>query len=131
MMKRRDALKTIGGLAGAAAATRILPACGGGGGDSPKGITTYVYLMMENRSYDHWFGSGSMVEGKGREGLTATMTQKDLAGKDVAVFNPSIHHVCALAPPHGWDANHMSFNSGKNDGFLTQHQMDHANNTAA
>ena len=47
MMKRRDALKTIGGLGAAAGMARFLPGCSDGG---RSGITTYVYLMMENRS---------------------------------------------------------------------------------
>jgi len=78
MMKRRDALKTIGGLGAAAGLSRLIPGCGGGGG--PDGITTYVYMMMENRSYDHFFGSRSMLEMKPGDGLTMAMTNVDRSG---------------------------------------------------
>ena len=44
MINRRQAIKTIGGLAGMASLSKFLPACGGD--DDPVGITTYVYLML-------------------------------------------------------------------------------------
>src|SRR5207248_3096663 len=44
-VKRREILKSAGALAGEA----LLPQCGKGAGR----IDTVVYLMMENRSYDH------------------------------------------------------------------------------
>ena len=47
-MKRRDALKTMGALAGATAGTRLLGACGDNG--LPPGIEHVVVVMMENRS---------------------------------------------------------------------------------
>jgi phospholipase C len=124
MMKRRDALKTIGGLGAAAGMARFLPACGGGG-DGPDGITTYVYMMMENRSYDHLFGARSTGDGL-REG----MTNLDRNGAPVALYAPSQQQLCALDPPHGWDASREQWNAGKNDGFVVVHQVDHDSMTA-
>ncbi|HEY0479459.1 MAG TPA: alkaline phosphatase family protein [Kofleriaceae bacterium] len=129
MMKRRDALKTIGGLGAAAGMARYLPGCGGGGDDAP-GITTYVYMMMENRSYDHFFGARSMLEGKHGDGLAPTMTNPDLAGRLIAPFTPDKNSLCAIDPPHGWDAGRMQFNGGANDGFVKAHQMEHQSMTA-
>jgi len=132
MMKRRDALKTIGGLAGAAGMARLLPGCGGGGGDNgPIGITTYVYLMMENRSYDHFFGSRKLLEGLAGDGLVDTFTNKNLAGDPVALWTPTVNQLCDLDPPHGWDASRAAFNNGLCDGFVTQHQMDHGGSLTA
>jgi phospholipase C len=131
MMKRRDALKTIGGLAGAAGMARFLPGCGGGGGDGPVGITTYVYLMMENRSYDHFFGSRKLLEGLAGDGLVDTFTNKNLAGDPVGLWAPTVNQLCDLDPPHGWDASRAAFNNGLCDGFVTQHQMDHGDSLTA
>src|ERR1051325_2886173 len=87
LMERRDALKTIGGLGAAAGMARFLPGCGGGDG-GPDGITTYVYMMMENRSYDHYLGARSMIEGKPGNGLSKSTTNPDLAGKPIAIHEP-------------------------------------------
>jgi phospholipase C len=128
-MKRRDALKTLGGLAGAGALAKFLPGCGGS--ERPVGITTYVYLMMENRSYDHAFGARSMLEGLPGDGLKATITNPNSGGTAVPIFMAPNDHdavaatVCDPDPPHGWDASHLQFNNGLNDGFVTEHQKDH------
>jgi phospholipase C len=125
MMKRRDALKTIGGLGAAAGMARFLPGCGGGGDSGPGAITTYVYMMMENRSYDHYLGARSMLEGKPGDGLVATMSNPDIDGKPIPIWTPSAQQLCDIDPPHGWDALRASFNGGKNDGFVKQHQLVH------
>lgn len=143
MMKRRDALKTIGGLGAAAGAAALLPGCGGNGDKNPDaavpspdapapdappppvGITTYVYMMMENRSYDHFFGARSMLEGKPGDGLTPAMVNKDKDGKTIALYTPNKDQLCVLDPPHGWDAAHLQWNNGMNDGFVTEQQKDH------
>jgi phospholipase C len=139
MMKRRDALKTLGGLGAAAGIARFLPGCGGGehrGADAgvdtkgPPGITTYVYMMMENRSYDHMFGARSMLEGKPGDGLRPTMTNPNLAGAPIAPWAPTKLQMCDPDPPHGWDAAHASWNNGANDGFVVQHQIAHDRNQA-
>ncbi len=132
-MKRRDALKTIGGLAGAAGLTRLLPACGGSSG--PRGITTYVYLMMENRSYDHYFG-GRALEGLGGDGLRAGLSNPDSSGKAIAPFvapddeGMSTASVCDPDPPHSWEESHTQFNNGAMDGFVVTQQTKHMSTTA-
>ena len=122
-MRRRDALKSIGGLAGAAAMSRFLPGCGGN--DAPTGITTYVYMMMENRSYDHYFGSRSMIEGLPGNGPMAGATNPDLQGAAVPLWLPNQQQMCDPDPPHGWDALHASWNMGACDGFVKEHQKDY------
>ena len=56
---------------------KFLPACSGDD-SAPRGITTYVYMMMENRSYDHVFGARKLLEGLPGDGLTAGMKNPDL-----------------------------------------------------
>ena len=121
MMKRRDALRTLGGIGAAAGMARFLPGCTG-----PGAITTYVYMMMENRSYDHFFGARAMApENRGGDGLptATTFSNPDIHGVAVTSFTPDKNSLCALDPPHGWDESRMQWNSGANDGFLRVHQM--------
>src|SRR5262245_35932230 len=123
MTNRRDALKTIGGLAGAATLSKFLPACGGG----PDGITTYVYLMLENRTYDHVFGARSWKEGKPGDGLSDGITVPDLNGNPVALYEPEnmVEQMCiGNDPDHSWDGARLQWNNGANDGFLRVHEQE-------
>ncbi len=127
-MKRRDAIKTLGGIAGAASLVKVLPACGGD--DDPVGITTVVYLMMENRSYDHQLGARSL-EGLPGDGLRAGMSNPDLDGNPIAPYVAARDkHCIQFDPPHGWETTRAQFNNGACDGFVTVHQMDHGDNRA-
>lgn len=132
-MKRRDALKTLGGLAGMAGMAKLLPGCGSSEGeDGPVGITTVVYLMMENRSYDHYLGARAL-EGLGGDGLRAGLTNPDINGNPVAPFpapddkGAASAALCDPDPPHGWVASHEQFNDGAMDGFVEEHQKEHGN----
>ena len=120
MINRRDAIKRIGGLASAAAMAKYLPACHSGSKE-PVGITTWVYLMLENRSYDHYLGARALM-GKGGDGLTTSMSNPDLNGNPVMPFEPTVDQLCVVDPPHGWDELHNSWNMGMNDGFVKQFQ---------
>lgn len=122
-MKRRDALKALGALAGAAGTAKMLSACGSDG--PPPGIDTIVYLMMENRSYDHYLGARSMLDGKPGDGLVSTMSNPDLDGNDIIIMPTPDGALCALDPPHGWDASRAQMAGGANSGFVTEHQARH------
>jgi phospholipase C len=136
-MRRRDALKSIGALA---AASRLLPGCGddrrnpggpdgGGGGDgggdaSPvRGITTMVVVMMENRSYDHYLGARSLLEGLPGDGLTADMSNPDVDETPISIYRET--DFCVADPPHGWEQSRVQWNSGANDGFLRAYRAAH------
>ena len=129
-MRRRDALKTIGGLAGAAGVARLLPGCGDNGDGGPVGITTYVYLMMENRSYDHVLGARAL-EGLPGDGLRDGLMNPNTAGQPVTPFPAPLDRgttkatVCDPDPPHGWDPAHRQFNGGANDGFVKEQEAEH------
>src|SRR6187551_2471285 len=100
MINRRQAIKTIGGLAGLASLPKFLTACGSD--DDPVGITTYVYLMLENRTYDHVFGARKMM-GMAGDGLVATMSNPDGTGTPITVYEATDPKLCVADPPHGWD----------------------------
>jgi phospholipase C len=119
-MKRRDLLKSMGAFAGAAGLSRILPACGGDS-SGPGSISNVVLLMFENRSYDHWLGARSMLEGKPGDGITAGMSNRDADGNEVAIWQAS-GSLCVADPPHGWESSHEQWGSGENAAFLTTHQ---------
>jgi phospholipase C len=119
-VSRRDALRSIGALAGAAAGARLLGGCSGG----PRGrISTVVVLMMENRSYDHYLGSRSMIEGLPGDGLLPGMSNPDAEGVLHPVYRESVD--CVADPPHGWTASRRQWAEGRNDGFLQAYQRSH------
>jgi phospholipase C len=131
-MKRRDALKTLGALAGTAGVARFLPGCGGDSGtpELPSRGETLVVLMLENRSYDHVLGARAL-EGLPGDGLRPGMFNLDLDGKRIAPFPATREALCAIDPPHGWTAAHNQFNGGANDGFVTAHQRAHGDSRTA
>src|SRR3569623_14846 len=128
MINRRTAIKQIGGRAGAAAMAKYLPGCGSSP-DEPKGITTYVYMMMENRSYDHFFGARSKLEGKAGEGLKMSLVSNALNGNPIAPWAPSVDLMCEPDAPLGWVSLHNSWYAGACDGFVMSHQLDHCSSS--
>lgn len=116
LVSRREAV--VGGLA-------TLAACAGPDGEpvpadssGPEegGIDTVIVLMMENRSFDHYLGALSLVEGVAVDGLTADMSNMDADGNVYSVTPTEID--CLPDPPHGWDSSHDQFGNGANDGFV-------------
>jgi len=88
-------------------------------------IDTVVVLMMENRSFDHYLGALSLVEGRTEvDGLTEDMSNPHPDGSDVLVFPSGIF--CLSDPPHGWNSCHDQWNDGANDGFVREFEDRHA-----
>jgi phospholipase C len=78
-------------------------------------IDTFVVLMMENRSFDHYLGWLP-----GADGLQAGLTFTDRSGRAF-----STHHLtsdfqgCAhLDPDHSWRGGRIQLDGGRMDGFL-------------
>ena len=124
-LTRRRFLATI---AAGAAGSAALAACGGsdntGDGSAPatqtlpnpedSGIDHIVVVMMENRSFDHYF---SWVPGaNGKQALSFT----DTDGKSHKNYDLSPNYQnCTLADPdHSYDGARTQWNKGKMDGFL-------------
>jgi phospholipase C len=123
-LTRRKILAGIAASAGAAG----LAACGSSGDGSndeaaeqvlPKpeesGIDHIVVVMMENRSFDHYF---SWVAGATTVN-TAKLKLADSDGNAVAARHLTDYQNCQLADPaHGYDSGRTHLNGGKMDGFL-------------
>ena len=120
---RRDALKNLGALAGAAAVAPHLLGCGDPEeqGPEPGSITHVVVLMMENRSYDHYLGARGLLEGKPGDGLVAGMSNPDLAGVARPIFRETT--ACVVDPPHSWNPCRVQLNGGACDGFVRAYQQ--------
>jgi len=115
---RRDALKNMGVMAGAAMIGPKLVGCGDSG--PPGEIKNIVVVMMENRSYDHYLGARKLLEQKGGDGLVATMSNPDMGGTARVIYRETVD--CIADPPHGWDRSRLQFDAGLNDGFMKQYQ---------
>jgi phospholipase C len=89
------------------------------GTDTIPQIDHIVVLVMENHSYDNYFGT----LGRG-DGFTIgsdsrpTATNADSAGRQVRAFR--MPTTCQLHgfPSNTWNAGHISWNGGRNDGFV-------------
>jgi phospholipase C len=125
-MRRRDFLARTAALAGAAGLATVLPS------DvlvaeaarhhrhrlpSPRHmpIDTVVVLMMENRSFDHYFGWYPDADGKNRG-----LSYRDAEGDRVRT-----HHLggeyqgCGFRDPdHSWDGGRFQYHHGKMSGFV-------------
>ncbi|HYH59457.1 MAG TPA: alkaline phosphatase family protein [Thermoleophilaceae bacterium] len=80
-------------------------------------IDTFVVLMMENRSFDHYLGW--MPDADGRQ---AGITYTDQAGKEqeTARLTPEYQGCGHPDPGHGWESGRVQFNRGKLDGWLKE-----------
>ncbi len=85
-------------------------------------IDTIVVVMMENRSFDHYFGSAAFIEELAVNGITGRETNPRIDGTPVQVFN--LMNYQPVDPPHGWDASHLQWNMGANDGFVIEHELE-------
>ena len=129
---RRGALKTLG----AATLAPILPGCPSAPEEPStppveltddlirERIDTVVVLMMENRSFDHFFGALSLLEGREDvDGLTEGMSNPHPLGGTVEIHSADAY--CIPDPPHGWTSCHDQFGGGANDGFVAEHYDRH------
>ena len=88
-------------------------------------IDTFVVLCMENRSFDHYLGALSLLEGRADvRGLAGTESNPTSDGRPIAVHELS--SFTSKDPPHDWDAVHEQWNGGLNDGFVRSYSSDHA-----
>jgi phospholipase C len=131
-ISRRSFLAAGAGLAGAAL---LDSACGSSSSSSSAGhdlgaVDHVVFLMQENRSFDHYFGSYRGVRGfddRPANGL-GNFAQPWPAGPDSTLlpFNLSnaAAQLCsgnASVPIHDWTPQHASRANGTNDEFVSVH----------
>ncbi|MGI8461520.1 MAG: alkaline phosphatase family protein [Solirubrobacterales bacterium] len=79
-------------------------------------LDTFVVLMMENRSFDHYFGWHPDADSR-NEGLT----YPDAGGQQIPTYRltPDFQGCGHPDPDHGWNGGRWQYNGGRNDGFVT------------
>jgi phospholipase C len=127
-LRRRDFLARTAALAGAAGMAGLLPAetlvaeaAKRSRTHFPKPrnlpIDTFVVLMMENRSFDHYFGWHPLADGK-----NAGLTYPNLDGTQsfpTHRLTPDFQGCDFRDPNHGWDGGRFQYDGGKLDGFYS------------
>jgi len=121
---RREALRDVGvaglGLAaytGAGAFGDLVAraAAAGPRHGSLRDIEHVVFLMQENRSFDHYFGTLSGVRGFADKKGRAAFTQQDTLGNRYTPFR--LTKGCLPDLTHEWGPQHRSWNGGHMDGW--------------
>ena len=128
-LRRREFLGRTAAAAGAASLASLLPAeqliaaaakKKGGSGKLPSPrelpIDTFVVLMMENRSFDHYFGWHP-----GADAMNTGLSYPDVNGNPVPThhLSPDFQGCDFRDPDHGWVGGRHQWNGGANDGFVT------------
>jgi phospholipase C len=75
-------------------------------------IDHIIILMQENRSFDHYFGAMPGVDG-----IPTGASNPDGSGTPVMPFHTTEY--CIEDVAHSWNASHLQYNDGANDGFVT------------
>ena len=83
-------------------------------------IEHIVVVMMENHSYDSYFGMLGRGDGFriARDHLPAHACP-DSTGKQIRSYHSPTTCQAKYQVSQGWDASHRSWNGGRNDGFVT------------
>lgn len=83
-------------------------------------IDTVVIVQMENRSFDHYFGSYTLDEGRTDiDGLTASMSNPTGDGTAIPIEFLTDDYIIHPDPAHSHSKSLAQFNNGANDGFIT------------
>ena len=94
-------------------------------------IEHIVVLTMENRSFDHYFGSLTLDEGRSdvdgivRDATGALPSNPWLGGDRLEMFPITETYCQRLDPPHEWEASRIQYADGTNEGYLRAMQMHH------
>lgn len=133
LLDRRSLLQRLGLWTTAAGAWPLLKGCGDDDArifldatlppnpnDSP--INTLVVVMMENRSFDHYFASYSLSDTVNpRSDVRVVPADYEIPGPDGEVYTPfHLRKYCLLDPPHSWGSSHRQYNGGNNDMFAIE-----------
>jgi phospholipase C len=138
-MSRRDFLRVTAGAAGGLGALAAMAGpvierahaadpCGTGSLDD---IEHFVLLMMENRSFDHYYGTMSGVRGFRDAQQTNRLQQYvDPSHPEQGYLMPfrlntvhgaSLDGECINDPTHDWGPQHQCWNGGRMDQWLKVH----------
>jgi phospholipase C len=88
-----------------------------------KDVEHVIFLMQENRSFDHYFGTFSGVRGFGDKQGAKAFRQKTSAGRTVTPFKLAAGRgYCLPDITHEWGAQHRAWNHGKMNRFIEAHE---------
>src|SRR3954453_19269205 len=123
MLTRRQLIAQGAALASASrlvdALAAIPPA-----GSRLQDIEHVVFLIQENRSFDHYFGTYRGVRGFGEPAARAVYRQSGWHGGELLPFHLDTRQgagQCVSDPTHDWGPQHRSFNGGRMDRFVAEH----------
>jgi phospholipase C len=131
---RREVLAA--GMAGGV--SLLLASCGGAtakkaasinpAGSDLGAVEHVVFLMQENRSFDHYFGSYKGVRGyDDMNARRAKLFEQSWPGGAAPALFPfhldtaTSQAECTFDLSHAWNAQHMCWNNGKMDRFVATH----------
>src|SRR6478736_2184374 len=116
MRMPRAAAICLVSLVVAAALVDDRPAAHGASAEQPSGLEKlehFVFIMQENRSFDHYFGTYP-----GAEGLPDDLCLADPQGPCVAPYHDS--NLVNRGGPHDWDNAWADMDGGRMDGFVRE-----------
>ncbi len=97
------------------------------GASTPSGkdipVEHVLVLMMENRSFDHYFQKLPEYGQPDVEVAPADFSNPDNEGNPVPIFHDETH--CFVDTNHGWAGVHAQVNGGKMDGFFLTNDGQH------
>jgi phospholipase C len=130
-LTRRQTLQRLGAaglgltaLGGGLEALLAGPAGAASRQGSLKDIEHVIFLMQENRSFDHYFGTLRGVRGFGDKRGAGTFRQKDASGKTVLPFKLPSGGIQYCMPDitHSWGPQHRSWNGGRMNDWVKVHE---------
>jgi phospholipase C len=98
------------------------------GADNPTlAVQHIVILVQENHSFDHYLGRLAAPDARGSEvdGVPFVEPTDDghsWSGPGSAAYRGPFHESapCTRDPSHSWNGQHIDWNGGRNDGFVSQ-----------
>ncbi len=127
---RRAAAAGAGLAAAGAGAPALLPGLGGLLGSaraaasahgSLRDIEHVIFLIQENRSFDHYFGTLRGVRGFADRRGAGAFRQRDPSGRIVLPFHLGRQY-CMPDITHDWGPQHQSWDGGRMDRFVSVHE---------
>lgn len=92
-------------------------------GNSPLDyIDNVVILQMENRSFDHYFHSYGVHDGKDVRVMKGDVANPLADGTPIGVDWLDGEYFIDPDPPHMWGQVHRQWNEGANDGFVREYE---------
>ena len=89
-----------------------------------KDIDHVIFLIQENRSFDHYFGTLQGVRGFADKHGAGAFSQKDSGGNTVLPFllNSNGPEFCLPDITHDWAPQHQAWDAGAMDDFVKVHE---------